>query len=277
MSQVSPLNSRPQLSLVIPAHNEEQNIQGCLDELVSALITGAGLDVELIVVADGCTDQTEELVQERMKAVPGIRLIRHSAPCGFGRAIRCGLNYAEGDVVVIYMADLSDRPQDVLNYYRLIIDEEYDCVFGSRFIDGGSVHNYPRFKLIVNRFVNTAIRVMFWTRFNDLTNAFKAYRREVIQSCGPYRSCHFNITLEMSLSALIAGYRIKQCPIHWEGRTWGSTKLKLREMGRRYLCTLMMLFFQRMLIADDVRQERDRTGASGEEILLTEVSDSSTV
>jgi dolichol-phosphate mannosyltransferase len=97
---------------------------------------------------------------------------------------------------------------------------------------------------------------MFWTRFNDLTNAFKAYRTSVIRDCGPYRSSHFNITLEMSLGALIRRYHIAQVPIRWYGRTWGSSKLKLREMGRRYLSTLLMLFFQRMLVSDDLMAER---------------------
>ena len=97
---------------------------------------------------------------------------------------------------------------------------------------------------------------MFWTRFNDLTNAFKAYRTAVIRDCGPYRASHFNITLEMSLSALIRRYEIAQVPIRWYGRTWGTSNLKLREMGRKYLCTLLMLYFQRRLISDDLVAER---------------------
>ena len=100
------------------------------------------------------------------------------------------------------MADLSDSPEDVVAYYRKI-REGYDCVFGSRFIKGSTVENYPSVKLVVNRIVNQCIRFMFWTRFNDLTNAFKAYRTAVIRDCGPYRACHFNLTLEMSLGALI--------------------------------------------------------------------------
>jgi dolichol-phosphate mannosyltransferase len=129
-------------------------------------------------------------------------------------------------------------------------------VFGSRFIKGGEVVNYPKLKLVVNRIVNKCVQYLFWTRFNDLTNAFKAYRTEVILDCGPYRASHFNITLEMSLSALIRRYHIAEIPIHWYGRTWGSSNLKLRQMGRRYLSTLLMMFFQRVLIADDLMAER---------------------
>jgi dolichol-phosphate mannosyltransferase len=186
---------------------------------------------------------------------PAIRLVTRVPPGGFGRAIRSGLEAVRGDVVVIYMADLSDSPEDVVAYYRKI-GEGYDCVFGSRFVKGSKVENYPRFKLFCNRVVNRGIQVMFWTRFNDMTNAFKAYRTAVIRDCGPYRACHFNLTIEMSLGALIRRYNVAQIPISWYGRTWGSSNLKLGEMGRRYLSTLLMMFFQRHLIADDLMADR---------------------
>ena len=121
---------------------------------------------------------------------------------------------------------------------------------------GARSQNYPPVKLFVNRIVNRCIQFMFWTRFNDLTNAFKAYRTAVIRDCGPYRACHFNLTLEMSLGALIREYHIAQIPIRWYGRTWGSSNLKMGEMGRRYLSTLLMMFFQRYLIADDLLADR---------------------
>ena len=192
----------PDLSIIIPAHNEEKNIGPCLDGLLDLLCDQENIDVELIVIADGCSDGTEDVVRNRMSSHPQVRLVNHLPPCGFGRAIRCGLTFVRGDVVIIYMADLSDSPIDALKYFQTIRDG-YDCVYGSRFIPGANVSHYPRLKLIVNRIVNTAIRWMFWTEFNDLTNAFKAYRRHVVESCGPYRSCHFNITLEMSLSGLV--------------------------------------------------------------------------
>ena len=196
-----------------------------------------------------------------MAADPAIRLVTRPAPGGFGRAIRAGLEAVRGDVVVIYMADCSDDAQDVVACYRKI-DEGYDCVFGSRFIQGSHVEGYPWRKLVANRLVNRCIQLLFWTRFNDTTNAFKAYRTAVIRDCGPYRASHFNITLEMSLGALIRGYNIAQIPIRWKGRSWGSSKLRLREMGRKYLCTLLMLFFQRLLLADDLLAERLATARS---------------
>ncbi len=247
------------LSIVIPAYNEENNIGKCLEELQRVVRDGHHIPYEIIVVNDNSQDGTEAVVRERMAADPAIRLVNRTPPGGFGRAVRTGLEHVQGDVVVIYMADLSDDPEDVVVYYRKIL-EGYDCVYGSRFIRGSHVENYPWVKLIFNRIVNRCVQFLFWTRFNDLTNAFKAYRTTVIHDCGPYRASHFNITLEMSLSALIRRYEIAQVPIHWFGRTWGVSKLKLRVMGRKYLCTLLMLYFQRQLIADDLVAERLAAG-----------------
>jgi len=242
------------LSVVIPAHDEVSSIGPCLDQLTRTL-REERLPYEIVVVDDGSRDGTGEAVRARAEVDPAIRCIRRPPPAGFGRAVRAGLAAVTGDVVVIYMADLSDHPEDVVAYYRKI-GEGYDCVFGSRFVRGGSVEHYPLAKLVVNRMVNRLIQLMFWAPFNDLTNAFKAYRADVIRECGPYSASHFNITIEMSLGALIRGYEIAQVPIRWSGRTWGSSHLRMREMGRRYLCVLLKTFFEKVLISDDMIAER---------------------
>ena len=234
------------LSIVIPAHNEEKNIAKCINELQAALREKHEIPYEIIVVNDNSDDDTEGVVRAEIVMDPAVRIVNRVPPSGFGRAVRSGMELVTGDIVVVYMADLSDSPDDVVAYYQKI-REGYDCVFGSRFTKGSEVRHYPPVKLFVNRIVNRCIQLMFWTRFNDLTNAFKAYRIAVIRDCGPYRACHFNLTLEMSLGALIRDYHIAQIPIRWYGRTWGMSKLNLHEMGRRYLSTLLMMFFQRQL------------------------------
>lgn len=168
--------------------------------------------------------------------------------------MRAGIEAATGDVVVLYMADASDDPDDVVLYYREICNG-YDCVFGSRFIKGSRTTNYPWLKLLVNRIVNKGLQLLFWTRFNDLTNSFKAYRSYVLRDCGPFRASHFNITIELSLSAVIRNYNIALVPISWQGRTWGSSNLHLTEMGRRYLSTLIKIYFEKTLIRDDIIAE----------------------
>jgi dolichol-phosphate mannosyltransferase len=242
------------LSVVIPAHDEEKNIGETISGLVSEL-RKQEIPHEIIVVDDNSRDGTAEAVRRLQAGNSCLRLIQREPPAGFGRAIRSGLEDVRGDVAVVYMADSSDHPQDAAAYYRKIL-EGYDCVFGSRFIAGSSVENYPLLKLIVNRIVNKCIQWLFWCPFNDLTNAFKAYRTEVIRACGPFRSSHFNLTIEMSLAALIRKYNIAQVPISWQGRTWGQSNLKLREMGRRYLAVLLKALAERMLISDDLIAER---------------------
>jgi dolichol-phosphate mannosyltransferase len=242
------------LSIVIPAYNEAGNIAACVKELQDVVGVREGLDYEIVVVNDNSSDETADVVQKLIEQDDSVRLVNRTLPGGFGRAIRSGLDAVTGDVVVIYMADLSDDPNDVIAYYRKI-EEGYDCVFGSRFRPGSKIQHYPWMKLVVNRIVNRCIQLMFWTPYNDLTNAFKAYRTSVIRDCGPYQASHFNITLELSLSTLIRRYRIAEIPISWSGRQWGASNLRLQEMGRRYLSTLLMMFFQRILVADDIRAE----------------------
>ena len=115
-----------------------------------------------------------------------------------------GLDVFEGDAVAIVMADGSDDPEDLVRYHR-VLEEGYDCAFGSRFVRGSSVHDYPRFKLALNRVVNWGIRVLFRSGYNDTTNAFKAYRREVIETVQPLLSNHFNLTVEIPLKAIVRG------------------------------------------------------------------------
>ncbi|MHC1791195.1 glycosyltransferase family 2 protein [Solidesulfovibrio sp.] len=241
------------LSIVIPAYNEEGNITATVEGIRAVLLREA-IPYELVLVDDNSADATLTVLDGLAAADPGIVVVRREPPRGFGRAVRSGLERASGDVIVICMADLSDDPEDIIKYYRKI-EEGYDCVFGSRFIRGSRCVNYPRFKLFCNRIVNTVMQLMFWTKYNDLTNSFKAYRSYVIRDIWPLKACHFNITIELSLNTLIRGYAIAQVPISWQGRTWGSSNLHLSEMGRRYLSTLLRAWFEKNLILDDVMAE----------------------
>jgi dolichol-phosphate mannosyltransferase len=250
------------LSVVIPAYNEEQTLPGVITALQAELCSAA-IPHEIVVVNDNSGDQTAEVVLAIRENDHRVCLVNRSPPNGFGRAVRAGLDQITGDVVIVYMADASDHPADVVRYYRKL-EEGYDCVFGSRFIKGSRVVEYPIVKLVVNRIVNRLLQWFFWCPFNDLTNAFKAYRTTVARECGPYRASHFNITIEMSLSAMIRKYNIAQVPISWTGRTWGSSNLRLGEMGRRYLATLLKVVAERLLIADDLLIERLAASAKRE-------------
>jgi len=240
-------------SVLIPAYNEQEHIIPTISCLAGEL-RAEGIPFELVVVNDNSRDRTADVIEEARAEFPEIKLVHNPLKAGLGRAVRCGLQHFSGDVLAIVMADQSDDARDVVLYYRKI-EEGYDCVFGSRFIEGSVVINYPTLKLIANRVVNNLLRVLFLTPHNDLTNAFKAYRREVIEGISPLHAAHFNITIEMSLSSLIRGHSIGTIPIRWSGRTWGASNLRLREMGRRYLCTLLKIWFEKLLIMDDLMDE----------------------
>jgi len=116
------------------------------------------------------------------------------------------------------------------------------------------VHDYPKVKLILNRLVNLGIRALFRHGYNDTTNAFKAYRREVIQHIQPLVSNHFNLTVEMPLKAIVRGQSYAVVPISWRNRAYGVSKLKLQEMGSRYLFIVLYVFLEHHLSRGDYRR-----------------------
>lgn len=240
------------LSVVIPAHNEEATIGETVSELASEL-SREGIGHELIVVDDSSTDGTAGVVEAIAADRPQVRCLPSPYPNGFGFAVRAGLEAFEGDAVAIVMADGSDSPQDLVSYYRLL-EEGYECAFGSRFIHGSTVIDYPRSKLIMNRIVNFGIRVLFRHGYNDTTNAFKAYRRNVIENLQPFLSHHFNLTVELPLKAVVRGYSYGVVPISWTNRKAGVSKLSLNEMGSRYLFIVLYVFLEHHLSRGDYRR-----------------------
>lgn len=241
------------ISVVIPARNESENLPLCLEELSKELLDQK-INHEILVVDDGSTDNTPRLLQDMALQNPTIRYLRNDGESGFGRAVRIGLKEFTGDAVAIMMADRSDSPRDLVNYWNKL-QEGYECVFGSRFIKGSTVKDYPKIKLLVNRLVNNMIRYAFRIETNDVTNAFKIYRREVIEGCKPFISPHFNLTVEIPLKAIIRGYSWKVVPISWKNRDKGVAKLKLREMGSRYFFIIAYLWLEKYFSRGDYRRK----------------------
>ncbi|MBI4356149.1 MAG: glycosyltransferase [Candidatus Omnitrophica bacterium] len=225
------------LSVVIPAHNEEENLPRVIPSLL-AILQREGIEREIILVDDNSRDGTAALIDDYARAHPEIRAVHRRGQPGFGRAIRDGLAQATGEAVAIVMGDHSDDPEDVVRMYRRLA-EGCDAVFGSRFIPGASVRDYPRFKWVVNRLANRFLQLLFWSSCNDLTNAFKLYRRQVLQTIGPLQTEHFNITAELPLKTLRAGCRVAVVPVRWYGRRSGVSKLSIARMGRHYLQTAL--------------------------------------
>ncbi|NQU94919.1 MAG: glycosyltransferase family 2 protein [Candidatus Omnitrophica bacterium] len=239
------------LSIVTPAHNEEDCIGQTICDIITVL-NKEGIEYEIIVVNDNSTDNTIGIVADLMKTHSVIKLINRQKPSGFGRAIKDGLNQVTGDVVGIVMGDLSDDPRDIVKCFRKI-EEGYDCVFGSRFMKGSVVKDYPPLKLFINRLANTFIQVLFLTRANDITNAFKFYRTKVIRKIQPIQALYFNITVELPLKAIARKFKFVQIPINWYGRKSGVSKLSVKEMGRKYLFTVLYAWLEKLLLKDEIR------------------------
>lgn len=261
-SQFRSSSSIDLLSIVIPAHDEEDCIAKTIKS-ISQLLEHRVIPYEILVVNDNSRDHTEGVLQELSIQNHKVRYINNYYPNGFGFAVRCGLENFKGDAVIIVMADSSDAPENIIDYYYKL-QEGYECVFGSRFIKGGRVIEYPQHKLLVNRLANLFIQVLFGLNYNDTTNAFKAYRREVIEGISPLLSHHFNLTVEIPLKSIVRRYSYTIVPITWQNRQTGVSKLKIKEMGSRYLFIVLYIFLEKFLSRGDyVRKQPQPIVQSG--------------
>jgi dolichol-phosphate mannosyltransferase len=241
------------LSVVIPARDEEGCIASTLEHLHLELRLH-DVPHEILVVDDGSSDRTWEILRDLQTRISEVRPIRNDGAHGFGRAISRGLNGIAGDAVVIMMADESDDCRDVVRYWQTL-NEGWECVFGSRFLPGGGTIDYPWFKLVLNRIVNFLIRILFRISLNDTTNAFKAYRKSVIDGCRPLIAPHFNLTVELPLKAIVRGYSWSVIPITWRNRRTGEAKLMLKEMGSRYLFIILYVWLEKYFSRGDYRKQ----------------------
>jgi dolichol-phosphate mannosyltransferase len=240
------------LSVVIPAHNEVESIAGTVEGAVLEL-ERAGIEHEILVIDDASGDGTADVVNALAERLRTVRCVRSHLPPGFGHAVRAGLEAYTGDAVAIMMADASDSPNDLVLYYR-VLEQGYDCAFGTRFGSGGQTYDYPRAKLLLNRLANAGIRILFQHGYNDTTNAFKAYRRHVIDQIQPLLSNHFNLTVEMPLKAVVRGYDFAVVPVSWTNRAHGVSKLRLQEMGGRYAFIVLYVWLEHHLSRGDYRR-----------------------
>lgn len=249
------------LSVVIPAHNEEAALDGTLSSLITTL-TAQKIPHEVLVVNDNSTDGTRAVLEKLCARFPTLRYVDNSPPSGYGFAVRRGLDEFTGDCVAVYMADASDLPEDLVRYYRELVSKGVDMVFGTRWSDGGKVVDYPLPKRVLNRLANTFIQTLFVTSYNDMTNAFKLFRREVIEGLQPIISHHFNLTVELPLKAIARGYSYSVVPNTWINRKTGESKLKIKEMGSRYMFIVLYCLIEKHLSRGDYHRSKKRPAPS---------------
>ena len=241
-------------SVIIPARDEEESLPETLRSIYQ-LFTQEGIPHEIVVVDDGSKDATWDVLESlAQQEIPTLVAVQNKGLNGFGRAIAHGLDHSKGDAVVIMMADASDSPEDAIKYWHLLHDKGYECAFGSRFIKGGKVEDYPKIKLFINRIANLMVKIGFRIPLNDTTNAFKAYRRNVIKGCSPILSPHFNITVELPLKAIVRGYSYAITPISWKNRKYGVAKLKIKEMGSRYFFICAYIWMEKYFSRGDYKR-----------------------
>jgi dolichol-phosphate mannosyltransferase len=250
------------LSVIIPARNEENSVAGTIQNLYLHLKHRRILH-EILAVNDSSRDSTERVLRSLQRSIPTFRYINNPPPNGFGLAVRKGLEHFKGDAVAVYMADASDSPEDLVRFYQAMKSTGADCVFGTRFNRRSKVLDYPPHKLLLNRAANLLIRLLFATGYNDTTNAFKLYRRSVIDGIQPLISHHFNLTVELPLKAIVRGYSFTVIPNDWTNRKAGISKLKIKEMGSRYLFIMLYCLIEKWLSRGDYHRNQLHSGGKG--------------
>ncbi len=242
------------LSVVIPAYNEEGSIEETIVTLYETLLFEK-IEHEIVVTNDNSKDNTLEVLSKLSLTIPTLVYFTNKGPNGFGYAVRYGLERFTGECVAVMMADLSDDPNDLVKFYREMVNGGWDCVFGSRFMKGGKVIDYPKNKYLINRVANFIVKTVIGIKYNDCTNAFKLYKRETMLGIKPFLSPHFNLTLELPLKSIVRGYSYTVLPNSWKNRKTGESKLKIKEMGSRYFFILMYCLIEKFFSRGDFNKK----------------------
>tara|TARA_B100000767_G_scaffold275529_2_gene313021 strand:+ start:1019 stop:1744 length:726 start_codon:yes stop_codon:yes gene_type:complete len=237
------------LSILIPVRDEKENVYIIAKEIEKKIENS---NYEIVFINDFSQDTTLEELEKLSKLNEKIMYFNNKKK-GLGGAIDLGIQKSNGKYVCIMMSDSSDTVEDLNYYYKQISSEDLDAVFGSRFIKGGKVVDYPKIKLILNRMGNLLAKILIWTDLNDFTNGFKIYKKETLMNLYPLVSESFNIFFELPLKTIIRGFKYKIVPISYYNRTVGEAKFKIDELGSKYIFTLLYCFLEKILLNTKVK------------------------
>jgi len=217
------------LSIIIPAHNEEESIVDVITGIESSL----EIPHELIVVNDHSADRTAELVRVLAKKYPAIQLVSNPGKKGFAEAVKSGLSQAHNELIVFIMADSCDDTQSIKAMLKKI-GEGYDVVCGSRYIKGGARIGGSRVKGFFSFLAGISMFHLTGIPTHDVVNTFKMYRKSVLDSI-EMRAASFEISMELSLRAYYAGFKVTEVPTVWKERKKGKSSFNLLKLFPKYL------------------------------------------
>jgi len=240
------------INIIIPLRDENEQAEITV-RLLNEELKNLKKKFFITLIDDHSSDTTWDLLNKLKEKYNNIEIFKNEYNAGYGNAVRYGIEKNKCDSVVFFMGDCSDNPKDIKIYVDYL-DQGFDCVFGSRFIKNSKVVDYPFLKLFLNRIANNLIRLLFLTKYNDVTNAFKAYKKELLINFKPILSEHFNINAELALKAISRGYKYKVVPISWMNRKKNTSKFKIREMQNRYIFTILYVWIEKILLRRDLKK-----------------------
>lgn len=228
------------VSIVVPAHNEGENLPQLMVMLQSAAKSLGG--AEIVLVDDHSTDGTSQLCDTYSKTWRNVRAIhRSNGNPGMGNALREGTREAKGDVVVWTMADLSDDIETIPRMVKMV-EEGKDMVFASRYMKGGSAGDLSRAKRLMSRGFTLVSMLFVGIKVHDITNAFRAFRKDVFEKVAP-ESGDFGISPEFSLKAQRKGFRLGEVPTTYKSRKEGTANFRMGRMSKRYFMIFLRSVF----------------------------------
>ena len=240
------------LNIIVPLRDEDEQIETTVHTLTTEL-KDLKKNFIITLIDDHSNDKTWNILRKLKEKYINIEIYKNEYTAGYGNAVRFGIEKNKCDAVVFFMGDCSDNPNDIKSYVDYL-DQGFDCVFGSRFMKNSKVEGYPLLKLFLNRIANGFIRLLFLIKYNDITNAFKAYKKESLLNFNPLVSRHFNINAELALKAISRGYKYKAIPISWSGRKKNISKFKIPEMRNRYIFTILYVWMEKILLKKDLKK-----------------------
>ena len=252
---------RRAVSVVVPCHNEEMNVRSLVCRLLELF---DHYIYEIILVNDNSNDKTGIIIDELASKDPRVKPIHRTPPNGVGRAIADGLHAATGEYVLSLDCDFQHLLPEIRDLFDGIA-EGYDVAVGSRFSRHSVLLNYPFIKIVANRAFHTIARMVLIARFRDLTNNLKLMRRQVVQDL-LLREPGFAINAETGLQPVLVGYRVKEVPISWIGRSldMGVSSFRILKAGGGYWRVLYRLLLWRLLRTGPYRALRRRARVAGE-------------